>query len=105
MGVAMPSTSSVMANEVEVSEFGVMFAAQLLAMQVGEVAGIEVLETVRQAVVRQRHLGGAPPGGSLLATFRLPFEVGAGVAAAGLAAAVFLRSVPRAAREALSEPR
>ena len=47
MGVAMPSSSSVMANEVAAGEFGVMSAAQLLAMQVGEVAGIQVLETVQ----------------------------------------------------------
>ena len=100
MGVAMPSTSSVMANEVRVSEFGVMLAAQLLAMQVGEVAGIQVLETVRQALVHRRHLGGARPGASLLATFHLPFEIGAVVAAAGLCASFFLRSVPRPTREA-----
>ncbi|MDE3065775.1 MAG: MFS transporter, partial [Acidobacteriota bacterium] len=100
MGVAMPSSSSVMANEVRSSEFGVMSAAQLLAMQVGEVAGIQVLETVRQAVVRHRHLGAAAPGSSLLATFRLPFEIGALVAVAGLVAAFFLRSVPRPSYEA-----
>ncbi|MFI5035153.1 MAG: MFS transporter [Acidimicrobiales bacterium] len=105
MGVAMPSTSSVMANEVRVSEFGVMLAAQLLAMQVGEVAGIQVLETVRQAVVRQRHLGAAAPGASLLATFRLPFVIGAAVAALGLASSFFLRSVPRPAHEARRRPR
>jgi len=97
MGTAMPSTSSVMANEVRESEFGVMLAAQLLAMQVGEVAGIQVLETVRQALVHRRHLGAAPPGPSLLATFHLPFEIGAVVAAVGLASAFFLRSVPRPA--------
>jgi len=98
MGTAMPSTSSVMANEVRESEFGVMLAARLLAMQVGEVAGIQVLETVRQALVHRRHLGAAPPGPSLLATFHLPFEIGAVVAAVGLASAFFLRSVPRRSR-------
>ncbi len=96
MGTAMPSTSSVMANEVLVSEFGVMLAAQLLAMQVGEVAGIQVLETVRQSLVHRRHLGSALPGRSLLATFHLPFEIGAGVAALGLVSSFFIRSVPRA---------
>ena len=50
MGVAMPSSSSTMANAVDPNEFGVMFAAQLLAMQVGQVAGIEVLLTVRQTL-------------------------------------------------------
>ena len=59
MGVALPSSSSVMANEVKVSEFGVMSAAQLLAMQVGEVAGIQVLETVQQSIARRRGLSHA----------------------------------------------
>ncbi len=96
MGVVGPSTSSVMANEVDPGEFGVVAAAQLLAMQVGEVAGIQVLETVRQGLVRSRHLAHAGPGPSLLATFRAPFVVGAAVAAVGLVAAFFVRSVPRA---------
>jgi MFS family permease len=95
MGTAMPSSSSVMANEVKTSEFGVMSAAQLLAMQVGEVAGIQVLETVQQALVRRRGLLDARPGPALLATFQLPFLIGACVAAAGLVAATFVRSIPR----------
>lgn len=95
MGVAMPSSSSVMANEVKVSEFGVMSAAQLLAMQVGEVAGIQVLETVQQAMVRRRGLTHASPGPALLATFRLPFMIGLGVALFGLVSATFVRSIPR----------
>ena len=95
MGVAMPSSSSVMANEVKTSEFGVMSAAQMLAMQVGEVAGIQVLETVQQALVHRRGLVGAKPGPALLATFQLPFIIGASVGVLGLLAATFLRDVPR----------
>ncbi|HEY5121913.1 MAG TPA: MFS transporter, partial [Acidimicrobiales bacterium] len=95
MGVAMPSSSSVMANEVKSSEFGVMSAAQMLAMQVGEVAGIQVLETVQQGLVHQRGLVGAKPGPALLATFHLPFLIGAGVGAAGIVAALFFRSMAR----------
>ncbi len=95
MGVAMPSSSSVMANEVKTSEFGVMSAAQMLAMQVGEVAGIQVLETVQQALVHRRGLVGARPGPALLATFQLPFLIGACVGALGLFAALFLSDVPR----------
>ena len=56
MGVAMPFSSSVMANEVKTSEFGVMSTAQMLAKQVGEVAGIQVLETVQQALEHRRDL-------------------------------------------------
>jgi hypothetical protein len=95
MGVAMPSTSSVMANEVKVSEFGVMSAAQLLTMQVGEVAGIQVLETVQQSIARRRGLSHAHAGPALLATFHLSFVIGACVGAMGLVAAMFIRSIPR----------
>jgi len=95
MGVAMPSSSSVMANEVQTSEFGVMSAAQMLAMQVGEVAGIQVLETIQQALVHRRGLSAARPGPALLATFQLPFEIGAAVGAVGFVAALFFRSIPR----------
>ena len=49
-----------------------MSAAQMLAMQVGEVAGIQVLETVQQALVHRRGLSHAKPGPALLATFHLP---------------------------------
>ncbi len=93
MGVAMPSSSSVMANEVSRSEFGVMSAAQMLAMQVGEVAGIQVLETVQQALVRRRGLEHARPGPALLATFHLPFMIGAAVGLLALASAAFLSDV------------
>jgi hypothetical protein len=81
MGVAMPSSSSVMANEVKTNEFGVMSAAQMLAMQVGEVAGIQVLETMQQASARRRGLLHAKPGPALLDTFHLPFLIGACVGA------------------------
>ncbi len=95
MGVVMPSSSSVMANEVKVSEFGVMSAAQLLAMQLGEVAGIEVLETIQQAIARRRGLARAHPGAALLSTFHASFALGALVGALGLVCAFFVRAVPR----------
>ena len=95
MGVAMPSSSSVMANEVKTNEFGVMSAAQILAMQVGEVAGIQVLETVQQGLVHRGALSGATPGPALLDTFHLPFLIGACVGATGLVSALFIRSIPR----------
>jgi len=95
MGVALPSSSSVMANEMKPNEFGVMSAAQMLAMQVGEVAGIQVLETVQQALVRRRGLVHAKPGPALLETFHLPFLIGACVGALGLFASLSMRSIPR----------
>jgi MFS family permease len=95
MGVALPSSSSLMASEVDESEFGVMSAAQLLAMQVGEVAGIEVLETVQQALGRAHHLGVAVRGSDWLATFHAPFVIGGAVGALALIAALCVRSIER----------
>ena len=95
MGVALPSSSSVMASEVEEHEFGVMSAAQLLAMQVGEVAGIEVLETLQQGLARSRHLGAHAGAAAWLSTFQTPFVVGGAVALVGLGAALAVRSVAR----------
>jgi MFS family permease len=92
MGVAMPATSSIMANEVNEADFGVMSAAQILAMQVGEVAGIQVLATIQQGLEHQRGLSHVSSHAELLSTFRVPFLVGAGSAAAALVAALLLRS-------------
>jgi MFS family permease len=96
MGVAMPSTSATMANEVSAEEMGVMSAAQMLAMQVGEVAGIQVLITIQQGVASRKGLlgTGADPA-ALLATFRLPFLVGAAVCAVGVVCSLMIRNLPR----------
>lgn len=105
MGVAMPSTSSIMANEVDPSEFGVMSAAQMLAMQVGEVAGIQVLVSIQQSLERARHLTSKSKPSELLATFHIPFMVGVGAAALSVLFAVFFRSLDRArSRRDRTEP-
>ena len=74
MGVALPSTSSVMANEVKVSEFGVMSAAQLLADAGGRGRGHSGPRN-RPTVARSpaRPHARASPGRSLLATFHTSF--------------------------------
>jgi MFS family permease len=95
MGVNGPASGAIMANEVDSTEFGVMSAASMLAMQVGEVAGIQILETVQQSLVRSRHLENAHAGAELLATFRLPFFIGACVGAVGVLMSFFVTSVPR----------
>jgi MFS family permease len=100
MGVAMPATSSLMANEVSESDFGVMSAAQILAMQVGEVAGIEVLTTIQQGIMRQHGLTTKSSDHvALLATFRTPFIVGTALAAIAAIAAVCLRPLSRRVEE------
>jgi hypothetical protein len=95
MGLAMPSTSSTMANEVDPSEFGVMSAAQLLAMQIGEVAGIQVLISIQQAIEHSRKLTKSSPPAQLLATFHIPFVIGLGAALLAVACAAFIRSLDR----------
>lgn len=102
MGVAMPSTSSTMANEVKAEEMGVMSAAQMLAMQVGEVAGIQVLITIQQGVAKRRGLLGTHNTAALLSTFHLPFWVGAAVCGIGLVCAFFIKALPRAAKATAS---
>jgi MFS family permease len=95
MGVASPSTSSAQANEVDPSRFGVMSAAQQLAAQVGEVAGIQVLITVQESLVRRAGLAGVAHGPALLPSFRAACWVGAGVAVAGVVCALFMRDLRR----------
>jgi predicted MFS family arabinose efflux permease len=100
MGVAMPATSSLMANEVSESDFGVMSAAQILAMQVGEVAGIQVLTTIQQGIMRRHGLTTKSANHpALLATFHVPFIVGTALAAIAVVAAVCLRPLSRTAQD------
>ncbi|HTU96790.1 MAG TPA: MFS transporter [Solirubrobacteraceae bacterium] len=95
MGVSMPATSATMSNEVAESEYGVMSSAQLLASQVGEVAGIQVVLTIQESLSRH---AGASHGGSILHSFSVPFWVGAGAAAISVVCALFIRPMTRRAR-------
>ena len=61
MGVSMPATSATMSNELAASEYGVMSAAQLLATQVGEVAGIQAVLTIQESIARQLRPGQRAP--------------------------------------------
>ena len=76
-----------------------MSAAQILAMQVGEVAGIQVLATLQQGMM---HAPGADHARRtptpLLATFHVPFLVGAALAGGRARRRGLLRSRRRAER-------
>ncbi len=100
MGVSMPATSATMANELAESEYGVMSAAQLLATQVGEVAGIQVVLTIQESIARSSGLGNVHESTSLLHSFSVPFWVGAGTAALAVVCALFIRPLARPARRA-----
>ena len=99
MGVSMPATSAVMANELAATEYGVMSAAQLLASQVGEVAGIQAVLTIQESIARRSGLGNVH-GPALLHSFSVPFWVGAGAAAVAVVCGLFIRSMPREIRRA-----
>jgi len=98
MGVSMPATSASMSNELAESDYGVMSAAQLLAAQVGEVVGIQVVLTIQESIAKSSGLGNVHHGTALLHSFSVPFWVGAFVAALAVVCALFIRPLPRAAR-------
>ena len=97
MGVSMPATSSTMSNELAESEYGVMSAAQLLSAQVGEVAGIQLVLTIQESIAKSSGLGNVHHSTALLHSFSVPFWVGAGMAAAAVAFALFIRPLRREA--------
>jgi MFS family permease len=98
MGISMPATSATMSNELAESEYGVMSAAQLMATQVGEVAGIQVVLTIQESIARRSGLGNVHHSTALLHSFSVPFWVGAGMAALAVVCALFIRPLPRNAR-------
>jgi MFS family permease len=98
MGVSMPATSSTMANEVAESEYGVMSAASLLAAQVGEVAGIQIVLTIQESIAKNEGLSNVHHSTALLHSFSVPFWVGTAVAALAVVCALFIRPLRRPAR-------
>ncbi|HUE07878.1 MAG TPA: MFS transporter [Acidimicrobiales bacterium] len=100
MGVCQPATSSSMANEIAESEYGVMSAASLLAAQVGEVAGIQLVLTIQESIAKNSGLGNVHHSTALLHSFSVPFWIGTGVAALAVVCALFIRPLPRSAKAA-----
>jgi MFS family permease len=100
MGVSNPATSATMSNELRESEYGVMSAAQLLAAQVGEVAGIQAVLTIQESIARRSGLGNVHHSTALLHSFSVAFWVGAGAAAVAVVCGLFIRSMPRDQRTA-----
>ncbi len=98
MGVSMPATSATMSNELDESEYGVMSAAQLLAAQVGEVAGIQIVLTIQESIAKRSGLSNVHHSPALLHSFSVPFWVGTAVAALAVVCALFIRPLPRPAR-------
>jgi hypothetical protein len=90
LGIASPSLSATVSNEFAPEDLGTAAASQQLMNQLGTVAGIQVMETVYDAVLR----GHRGPG-ALLHAFHVAYLVGGAVALLGVAGAVMSRSTPR----------
>jgi len=99
MGIALPATSATMASEVHASEYGVMSAAQLMATQVGEVAGIQVVLTLQESLAHRAGLESVGHSPALLHSFQVAFWVAALMAGAGLVCACFTRTVRQGVEE------
>ncbi|HEX7166640.1 MAG TPA: MFS transporter [Acidimicrobiales bacterium] len=80
LGCAQPSISSSVANAVDEDDLGIASAAQQLVAQVGVVAGIQLMSTIREQ------------SGS----FTNAYALGAAVSVLGVVCAAFLRSARRA---------
>lgn len=86
MGVCTPSLSASVANAVEIERMGAASAALQLASQVGQVAGIQIMETVQ---VAREHSSG------LTGSFSSAYLVAGGVAGLGIVASTFVRRASR----------
>jgi EmrB/QacA subfamily drug resistance transporter len=96
MGVCAPSISASVANSVELERMGAASAALQLASQVGQVAGIQIMETVQ---VAREHAAG------VVASFGDAYIVAGAVAALGVIAAAFVhRSVRHEVPSLAPEP-
>ena len=86
MGTLSPAMSAAIANSVDEKDLGVVGAAQVMASQVGVVAGIQLLVTIQQA--REDAVGA-------VASYHTAYLVGGVVAAAAVVFALGTRSTPR----------
>jgi EmrB/QacA subfamily drug resistance transporter len=86
LGISSPSIAASVGNAVKESDLGIASAAQQVMMQVGTVAGIQLMVTVQAA--RQRSAG-------LVGSFHDAYLLGAGVALVAVVCSCFLRSYQR----------
>jgi MFS family permease len=94
-GIAGPASGATMANQVDPSEFGVMQAATLLSMQIGQVLGAEVSISMQAAMLKHYNLTQTDHVKWPISTFRPAFMVGTIVAVGALICNFFIRSLPR----------
>jgi hypothetical protein len=75
-----------------------MSAAQLLATQVGEVAGIQVVLTLQESIARHQGLVNVHVSTELLHSFQIAFWVTVGAAGLAVVSATFMRPLARGSR-------
>jgi EmrB/QacA subfamily drug resistance transporter len=92
LGICSPSISASVANAVDEANLGIASATQQLTMQVGVVAGIQLMSTVQTA---REHTAG------LAGSFSAAYLVGGAVAVLGVFCAFFVRSADREVGEAV----
>ena len=90
LGVASPSLSATVSNQFALEDLGTAAASQQLMNQLGTVAGIQVMETVREAAI-----AGKSGPAAVLSSFHLAYLVGGGVAVLAVVAAIMCRSTDR----------
>jgi len=90
LGVASPSLSATVSNQFAPEDLGTAAASQQLMNQLGTVAGIQVMDTVRLAA-----MGGRSGQGAVLSSFHQAYVVGGAVAVLGVVAAALCRSTDR----------
>ena len=90
LGVGQPPLSASAANEFQPEDLGAASAAQQLMVQLGNVAGIQVMQTVQATVARGRSSPAV-----LLSSFHDAFLVGGSAAVLAVAAATMTRAHDR----------
>jgi hypothetical protein len=70
----------------------------LLAAQVGEVAGIQIVLTIQESIAKNEGLSNVHHSTALLHSFSVPFWVGTAVAALAVVCALFIRPLRRSAQ-------
>ena len=86
LGISSPSLAASVGNAVEDEDLGIASAAQQVTMQIGVVAGIQIMTTVQTA--RERTEG-------LVGSFSDAYLLGGAVCLLGVLCAVFVRSADR----------
>ena len=90
LGVASPSLSATVSNQFAPEDLGTAAASQQLMNQLGTVAGIQVMETVREAAI-----AGRSGPAAVLSSFHEAYLVGGGIAVLAVVAAAMCRSTDR----------